>query len=165
MKRSVAAVALGTALVMSGCSESGPAQEAAPAAAEAAAEVAANRTAAAPASTSRKLAPALPAAPGAPPFAVIYPGGEPTKPVTQAQGPQGPGGILEFTTDADPETVVAFYRQRADAAGLKAINAMSQGDARGYSAGDGAEGGKLMTVIATPVEGKTSVQLDWTNGR
>lgn len=161
MKRGIAAVALGAALVMSGCSESGPAEEAAPAAAEAAEDVAA----AAPAAASDALAPAQPAAPGAPTFAVIYPGGEPTKPVTVAQGPQGPGGILEFTTDADPATVVAFYKQRADAAGLKAINAMSTGEARGYSAGDGAEGGQLMTVIATPVDGKTSVQLDWTNGR
>ena len=163
MKRGLAAVALGAALVMSGCSEQGEAEGAAPAAEAVAADVAAVAPAVTPA--SRSLEPAQPAAPGAPAFAVIYPGGEPTKPVTVAQGPQGPGGILEFTTDADPATVVAFYKQRADAAGLKAINAMSQGEARGYSAGDGAEGGKLMTVIATPVDGKTSVQLDWTNGR
>ena len=84
-----------------------------------------------------------------------------------AQGPSGPGGIVQFTTDADPEAVIAFYRQRAEAAGLKQINSMNRGDAQAYSAGDGATGrGQLLQVIATPVEGgPTDVQLDWTTGR
>ena len=84
-----------------------------------------------------------------------------------AQGPSGPGGIVQFTTDADPEAVIAFYRQRAEAAGLKQINSMNRGDAQAYSAGDGATGrGQLLQVIATRVEGgPTDVQLDWTTGR
>ncbi|WP_332656437.1 hypothetical protein, partial [Brevundimonas sp.] len=110
---------------------------------------------------------ALPAAAGAPAFAVIYPGGAIKTPATVAQGPAGPGGIVEFTTDADPEAVIAFYRQRAEAAGLKPINTMSRGDVQAYSAGDGADGrGQLLQVIATRVEGEpTDVQLDWTAGR
>lgn len=169
MKRSLAAAALTAALVMSGCSDAGPAEEAA-VAVDVASEAAAPAAAAPADRAARAIAPSQPAQPaaaGAPAFAVIYPGGAPEAPATVAQGPQGPGGILVFTTDADPEAVIAFYRQRAEASGLKSINAMSQGEARAYSAGDGADGrGQLMSVIATPVEGgPTSVQLDWTNGR
>lgn len=107
------------------------------------------------------------ASPGAPDFAVVYPGARTDGPATLAQGPVGPGGIVSFKTDASPETVIAFYRQRAEAGGLTPITAMNQGEARAYSAGDGAEGrGKLISVVASPVEdGTTSVQLSWTAGR
>jgi len=98
---------------------------------------------------------------------VIYPGGAPTGPATEAQGPEGPGGIVAFTTDAPPADVIDFYRRRAESAGLKAINTMNQGDSMGYGAGDGADGrGQLLSVVATRVEGEpTSVQLTWTAGR
>lgn len=168
MKRSLAATALFGALVLAGCGQPEPAVEATAAtdtpAAEASAPAAAASTAdAAPVASE----PALPAAPDAPTFAVIYPGGTPSGPATVAQGPAGPGGIIQFTTDATPEAVVAFYRERAEAAGLKSINTMNRGDSAGYAAGDGANGrGKLLSVVATRVEGEpTSVQLDWTAGR
>ncbi|WP_284223599.1 hypothetical protein, partial [Brevundimonas denitrificans] len=109
---------------------------------------------------------ATPAAPGAPAFAVVYPGGTALGPVTVARGPDGPGGILSFTTEATPDAVVAFYRQRAEAAGLASVMAMNTGEARAYGAAAGDGSGKLLHVVATPVEGgPTSVQLDWTNGR
>ena len=169
MKRSLAATAVVAAMVLAGCSEREPAVDAA-AAGDVAAEVSA--PAAEPAAGTRATPPAgaataLPAAAGAPAFAVIYPGAELKGPATVAQGPAGPGGIVEFTTDAEPETVVAFYRQRAEAAGLKQINSMNRGDAQAYSAGDGANGrGQLMQVIATRIEGgPTDVQLDWTTGK
>ena len=109
---------------------------------------------------------AAPAAPGAPAFAVVYPGGIDRGPVTVARGPDGPGGILSFTTEATPDAVVAFYRQRAEAAGLASVMAMNTGEARAYGAAAGDGSGKLLHVVATPVEGgPTSVQLDWTNGR
>lgn len=169
MKRSLAATAIVAATVLAGCSEREPAKEAATAgdvAAEVsapAAETVAGTTATPPAGAAG----ALPAADGAPAFAVIYPGAELKGPATVAQGPAGPGGIVQFTTDADPEAVIAFYRQRAEAAGLKQINSMNRGDAQAYSAGDGANGrGQLMQVIATRIEGgPTDVQLDWTTGR
>lgn len=168
MKRSLAATAVAAAMVMAGCSEREPAANAR-GAGDAAVEAAAP-AADAPAET--RLAPpagaaAAPAAGGAPDFAVIYPGAELKGPATEAQGPSGPGGIVQFTTDADPETVIAFYRQRAEAAGLKQINSMNRGDAQAYSAGDGANGrGQLLQVIATRIEGgPTDVQLDWTAGR
>ncbi len=161
MKRTLAATALVAATAMAGCSP--PAEEAAPVAAEAAAEAAAPAVAA-PAGTP--VAAAAPAAPGAPAFAVVYPGGTARGPVTVARGPDGPGGILSFTTDATPDAVVAFYRQRAEAAGLASVMAMNTGEARAYGAAAGDGSGKLLHVVATPVEGgPTSVQLDWTNGR
>lgn len=162
MKRMLAAAALTGAMVLAGCSGA-PAEEAA-SAEDAAVDAAA--TAAAPAPASAAL-PAAPAAPGAPAFAVIYPGGAVEGPATMAQGPTGPGGILTFTTDATPEAVVAFYRERADTAGLTTIASMNQAGASAYSAGDGASGrGQLLSVVATPVEGgPTSVQLSWAVGR
>ena len=168
MKRSLAAAVMG-AMVLAGCGEREPADVSA--AAEDAAVEAIAPAAEAPAEA--RLAPpagaatALPAAEGAPAFAVIYPGGTPGGPATVAQGPEGPGGIVAFTTDATPAAVVAFYRERAEAAGLKSINTMNRGDSMGYAAGDGVEGrGQLMSVVATRVEGEpTSVQLSWTAGR
>lgn len=163
MKRTLAATALVAAMAMAGCSP--PAEEAAPVVAEA--ETAADAvapTAAAPAESP--VAAAAPAAPGAPAFAVVYPGGTAQGPVTVARGPDGPGGILSFTTEATPDAVVAFYRQRAEAAGLASVMAMNTGEARAYGAAAGDGSGKLLHVVATPVEGgQTSVQLDWTNGR
>ena len=44
--------------------------------------------------------------------------------------------------------------------------AMNTGEASAYGAAAGDGSGKLLHVVATPVEGgPTSVQLDWTNGR
>lgn len=168
MKRSLAATAVVGVMVLAGCSER-PAEDA-PAAGDVATEAsapAAETVDAATVTPPAGAAGALPAADGAPAFAVIYPGAELKGPATVAQGPAGPGGIVQFTTDADPETVIAFYRQRAEAAGLKQINSMNRGDAQAYSAGDGANGrGQLMQVIATRIEGgPTDVQLDWTTGR
>lgn len=106
------------------------------------------------------------AAAGAPDFAVIYPGATPKADALTAQGPAGPGGRVEFTTGASPDQVVAFYRERAEAAGLKSINTLSRDEVRGYAAGDGASGtGKLLNVVATPLEdGETDVLLMWSNG-
>ena len=163
MKRTLATAALMAAMAMAGCSQA-PADEA-PAAAEAfaASDAAAPAAAAAPAESSVV---ATPAAPGAPAFAVVYPGGTAQGPVTVARGPDGPGGILSFTTEATPDAVVAFYRKRAEAAGLASVMAMNTGEARAYGAAAEDGSGKLLHVVATPVEdGPTSVQLDWTNGR
>lgn len=160
MKRTLAAAVLMAAMALAGCSP--PAGEAAPVAAEAVDAVAP----APPAAPAGSSAAVTPVAPGAPVFAVIYPGGTAQGPVTVARGPDGPGGILSFTTDATPDAVVAFYRQRAEAAGLASVMAMNTGEARAYGAAAGDGSGKLLHVVATPVEnGPTSVQLDWTNGR
>lgn len=170
MKRSLAAAAVMGAMVLAGCEDSRPAGEAVDvgdAAVEAAPAADAPTLASRAAPAGAGAASARPAANGAPEFAVIYPGGTPGGPATVAQGPEGPGGIVEFTTDAAPADVVAFYRQRAEGAGLKSINTMNRGASMGYAAGDGADGrGQLMSVVATRIEGEpTSVQLSWTAGR
>lgn len=165
MKRMLAAAALTATLAVTGCGR-GPAQDA-DAAAEAAVDTAAAPVAVepAPAVAAPTVGAPQPAAPGAPAFAVVYPGGTVSGPATVAQGPDGPGGILSFTTDATPDRVIAFYRQRAEAAGLASVMAMNQGEARAYGAAAGDGSGKLLRVVATPVEnGPTSVQLDWTAG-
>ena len=162
MKRTLAAAALMAALALAGCGQA-PADEA-PAVAEAA--PAADAAAPAAAAPAAPASAAAPAAPGAPAFAVVYPGGAAQGPATVARGPDGPGGILSFTTDATPDAVIDFYRQRAEAAGLASVMAMNTGDARAYGAAAGDGSGKVLHVVATPVEGgPTSVQLDWTNGR
>lgn len=163
MKRMFAAAALTATLAAAGCGPS-PAQDAvAPDEAALDATARAAPEAATPAAATTTSA--APAAPGAPVFAVVYPGGTLSGPATVAQGPDGPGGILSFTTDAAPETVIAFYRQRAEAAGLASVMAMNQGEARAYGAAAEDGSGKLLRVVATPVEnGPTSVQLDWTAG-
>jgi len=161
MKRMLWAAAVSAAIVMTGCDNNAgtdkTAVDATPA--EAMTEAA---EAAGPASAA-SAASAAPASADAPDFAVIYPGAEATGPATTAQGPAGPGGILNFTTEATPDEVVAFYRARAEAAGLTSINAMNRGDARGYAAGDTRN--RLLNVVATPVEGSpTDVQLSWSSG-
>lgn len=162
MKRTLAAAALMAALALAGCSQ--PSADEAPAAAEAA--PAADAAAPAAAAPAEAAAAATPAAPGAPGFAVVYPGGTIAGPATVARGPDGPGGILSFTTEAAPDAVIDFYRQRAEAAGLASVMAMNTGEARAYGAAASDGSGKLLRVVATPVEdGPTSVQLDWTAGR
>jgi hypothetical protein len=167
MKRTHAIAGLMAAMAMTACGqdtadEAAGAENAAAAATDAdAPAVAEPRPAAAAPATA-----ALPAAPGAPAFAVIYPGGSVSGPATVARGPDGsPGGILSFTTDATPEAVVAFYRQQAEAAGLSSVMAMDQGGARAYGAVAQDRGDKLHVVATAVDDGPTNVQLDWTAGQ
>lgn len=163
MKRMLWAAAASAAMVIAGCGDNGENKTGAPVDAVPAGMTEAEAAAGPAAVTDPPARAAAPAAAGAPEYAVIYPGGQPSGAPTTAQGPTGPGGILAFTTDATPDEVVTFYRQRADAAGLKPINSLNREDARGYSAGDG--GDRLLQVVATPMEdGPTDVQLSWAGG-
>lgn len=102
---------------------------------------------------------AQPAADGAPAFAVVYPGATIEDDPVVATGPEGPGGLVTYLTDAPPEAVIAFHRERAEAAGLSSVMAMNQGDARAYGA---AKARANLQVVAAPTpEGRTSVQLSW----
>ncbi|WP_396594318.1 hypothetical protein [Brevundimonas sp. R86498] len=106
----------------------------------------------------------VPAAPGAPAFAVLYPGASLDDPALSASGPAGPGGLVTYTTEADPAAVIAFYEDRAAAAGLLPVMAMNQGDARAYGAAD-PDGDVTLQVVASLTEaGTTSVQLTWVAG-
>lgn len=167
MKCTLAIAGLMAAMAMTACGQN-PADEAAVADSAAAAGIEADAPAVAE-TRPAEMAPAtaaLPAAPGAPDFAVVYPGGSVSGPATVARGPDGsPGGILSFTTDATPETVVAFYRQRAEAAGLSSVMAMDQGGARAYGAVGEDRRDKLHVVATAVDDGPTNVQLDWTAGQ
>lgn len=99
-----------------------------------------------------------------PTFAVLYPGATVVGDPVVGTGDAGTGGIVTFTTEAGPDTVIAFYRERAEAAGLSSVMAMNQGDARAYGAVK-AEAGANLQVVASPGEaGQTSVQLSWSGG-
>ena len=100
-----------------------------------------------------------------PGLAALYPGAQTDAALVTASGPDGPGGIVTFTTDATPDAVIDFYRQRAEKAGLFPIMAMNQGEARAYGASARTEKGASLQVVAAPDEdGLTSVQLRWSDG-
>ena len=142
MKRSVAAVAVAFTVGLTGCdgrSEAAPETSLPPSAEAPPAEPAPPEAALAEASAA-PTATAEPAVVGAPAFAALYP-------------------------EAAPEAVVAFYRQRAEAAGLAPVMAMNQGEARAYGAAARKENGATLQVVASPGEGGlTSVQLSWSAG-
>jgi hypothetical protein len=95
---------------------------------------------------------------------VLYPGGEIEAPPTIASDSTGSGGLVTFLTAADPETIVTFYRARAEAAGLSSVMAMNMGEARSYGAAKDGVGTNLQ-VVASPLEdGTTSVQVSWSAG-
>ncbi|QBX38800.1 hypothetical protein E4M02_11850 [Brevundimonas sp. S30B] len=99
-----------------------------------------------------------------PAFAELYPGADVSQPLVSADGASGPGGMTAFTTDASPEAVIDFYRQRAESAGLTSQTALNQGETRAYGAVG--EAGATVQVVAGPGEnGVTSVQLTWSAGR
>ena len=165
MKRSLTAVAVALTLGSAGCDTSN-----APAKNPDAAEKAEAPTAVAP-TTPAVVAPSAEpaaAAPGSvtPAFAAIYPGGEIEGQPTLAGGPSGPGGLVTFTTEATPDDVVKFYRERAEAAGLAPVMSMNQGDARAYGAAQAATDASVQ-VVASPAEDgdATSVQLSWSAGQ
>lgn len=109
---------------------------------------------------------AAPAAGGPPSFAVLYPGAQLDGQPLAAGGEAGPGGLVTFTTSASPDDVVAFYRERAEKAGLRSVAGMNQGETRAYGAAADAVNGASLQVVATPTEtGETSVQLGWSAGQ
>ena len=168
MKRSVAAVAVAFTVGLTGCdgrSEAAP-ETASPAAMPESASVETAPLAAAPAAAeATPTGPVAAPTDGAPAFAALYPGAQVDAPATVASGPTGPGGLITFTTDALPEAVIAFYRQRAEAAGLAPVMAMNQGEARAYGAAARKADGATLQVVAAPGEGGlTSVQLTWSAG-
>lgn len=163
MKRSVATVVLALSVGLAACDDRS----------EAAPEIEAHRAlaAAADASTPPATSPAPvldsadTAIDGAPAFAALYPGAQTDGAPVAASGPDGPGGLVIFTTEASPDAVIDFYRQRAERAGLAPVMAMNQGDARAYGAAARAEKGASLQVVAAPgQDGLTSVQLTWNGG-
>jgi len=170
MKRSLAAVVALLTVAVAGCGPHGKADDASSKTGPAAR--AAPDTAVAPAAAGRVSA--TPEAPspdapakvgGAPEFAAIYPGGMVEAPPTLAGGDAGPGGLVTFTTEATPEAVIAFYKQRAEAAGLASVMSMNQGDSLAYGAAEVSNGATLQVVATALEKAPTSVQLTWSAGQ
>lgn len=171
MKRLMAALTVALAAVLPAACDRTPKDEASETPSETAAPphpapAPADTVVPAPASAPAEPAPSGPAAAAdAPAFAVLYPGATIEGPAVTASGPAGPGGMVTYTTEADPDAVIAFHRTRAEAAGLATSMAMNQGDARAYGAAKPAVGAVLQ-VVASPTEaGETSVQLSWSAGQ
>ena len=166
MKRSVAALAVALTVGLVGCDERSEAapETSLPSPADPPAKIA-PVAASAPAADVEPAPAAAASIDGAPAFAALYPGAQADGPAAVANGPTGPGGLITFTTDAVPDAVVAFYKQRAEAAGLSPVMAMNQGEARAYGAAARKENGATLQVVAAPGEGGlTSVQLTWSAG-
>lgn len=173
MKRIVAVIALACAAVLpAACGPQGdsaaeaPSPATAAAASDAASVEVSETTASAPtAATAAAAGTAAPAAPDAPAFAVLYPAATLDAPAVISNSPTGPGGLATYSTEAAPDAVIAFHRERAEAAGLTSTMEMNQGEARAYGA-TSRDGGKTLSVVASATEdGPTSVQLTWSAGR
>lgn len=168
MKRSLAAVVALLTVTVAGCD---PNDKKADAPSGDASVSSASPTANAGVKVSRSpVEPNIPAADaitvgGAPAFAAIYPGGAIETPPTVASGPSGPGGIVSFTTEAKPEAVIDFYKQRAEAAGLASVMAMNQGDSQAYGAAEVTNGATLQVVATAMEDAPTAVQLTWSAGQ
>lgn len=168
MKRIVAVIALACAAVLpAACGPRGEsaAESPPPATADTASDADVSEGAATMSSVPAAATTAAMAAPDAPAFAVLYPAATLDAPAVVATGPTGPGGLATYSTEAAPDAVIAFHRERAEAAGLTSTMEMNQGEARAYGA-TSRDGGKTLQVVASAAEGgPTSVQLTWSAGR
>lgn len=106
---------------------------------------------------------AVPVNAAVPQFAIVYPNAEVKGEPLLAASSAGPGGVVTFVTDAQPDDVIAFYRERAEAAGLATMMSLNQGAARAYGAQKQTTGASV-NVVAAPSEDRTSVQLTWSAG-
>jgi hypothetical protein len=160
MKSSLAVVAVVMTVAIAGCENRAATPDGEPDAPAPATEA----TPPVPAAVAPPPSPATtPAPPVAPEFAAIYPNSEVEGEPLVAVSDQGPGGVVTFSTDAPPDTVIAFYRERAEAAGMAMVMTLNRGDARAYGALKQASGASL-NVVASPIDNKTSVQLTWSAG-
>lgn len=159
MKHCVAAVAVSLAVGLAGCDDTSPAPSGtAPQDPVNATEVQDTSAVPTPASSTLPVEqPPREALAHAPDFVALFPDAEVTS-------PEGQNHQISFLTQADPDTVIDFYKKKAEASGLRPTAAMNQGAARAYGAASHGSGGHSLEVVAAPTEdGKTSVQLSWKN--
>jgi len=89
-------------------------------------------------------------------LARAYPGARVVSAVTD---PSNTSGLITFQTDAQPGTVVAYYRERAEEAGLTPRADMTMGDTRQFGADDGA--GAELNVTIEPGGAQSTVTVAW----
>lgn len=94
------------------------------------------------------------AAVAGPAWARPYPGARVMTSVDAGSG----DGATTFETDADPDTVIAYYRERAGQAGLADGASMTMGGMRQYAA---EADGQRLTVVVQPQGARSVVQLAW----
>lgn len=95
------------------------------------------------------------AAVAGPDWARPYPGSR----VMTSVDAGGGDGMTAFQTDANPDTVIAYYRERAEEAGLAAGANMTTGDVRQFAAQ--ADDGQSLTVVVTPQGDEAVVSVAW----
>ncbi|MCF8505162.1 MAG: hypothetical protein K9G59_09635 [Caulobacter sp.] len=95
-----------------------------------------------------------------PDFAPVYPGSEVKSTATGIGDAKTNGGMAVFVTPDSPDQVLAFYRQKAKAAGLEVQLDADMGAARQFAASDEATG-RLLQVIVAAQAGMSQVQVIW----
>lgn len=96
------------------------------------------------------------AVPEGPAYVRPYPGSQVTQSITAPDGAR----MVVFSSTDNPDTIIAYYRQQAEQAGLVSGAAMTMGETRMYGA-DANDGGSLAVMVA-PSDGQSQVTLTWT---
>lgn len=101
-----------------------------------------------------------------PSFAPLYPGATIESSIggLTSEDKKANGGAVTYTVKATPAEVVAFYKQKAEAAGLKRLMETNMGTSAMYSA-EGDTSDKGFQVIASSADGPTSVTVTWAEPR
>ena len=100
------------------------------------------------------------AAANLPAFAPVYPGGQIQTSASGIGDADTNGGMVVFTTADTPDKVLAFYRDKARANGLKSQLDADMGQAKQFAANDEATG-RVLQVIVSGQAGASQVQLIW----
>lgn len=94
-----------------------------------------------------------------PSYLPLYPGAKVTASFT-GQGKEGSGGMVSFTTPDSPEAVIAFYKQKAGAAGMADTMNMNSGGTLVYIGAN--EKAKTQVSISASKGGDgTTAQVNW----
>ena len=91
-----------------------------------------------------------------PDYARPYPG---SRIVSTVDAGADRGGMTVFESDANPDTIIAYYRERAEEAGLSSGANMTMGEMRQYAAES--DSGQSLTVVVTPQDGRATVNVAW----
>lgn len=89
-------------------------------------------------------------------FARPYPG---SRVVSSVTSPSDDAGLITFQTDAPVDTVIAYYRERADEAGFNSLAEMTMGGSRHFGA-EAPSGGEF-NVVVQPQDGQSTVTVTW----
>jgi len=89
----------------------------------------------------------------------LYPGASITASFS-GQGKDGAGGMVAFHTKAAPADVIAFYKQRAEAAGMAQTAMMDMGGTQTYVAASEKQN-RSVSVSATKASDGSDAQVTW----